>query len=144
MARPGSPTVLTAVGTVSRANPSEKGNTLSAIMSIVRRGALRLVLSLVAAGVLAGGFLVYRYITNDTSLAKAGDCVTDGGGDANKMKTTKCTDANAKYKVLGRVSGSATSATVETSCTRWPDTEAAMYSEGRSSGYVLCLQEIKR
>jgi hypothetical protein len=117
---------------------------LSAILSGLGRSALRLVLGLVVIGVLAGGFFIYKIVTHNADLAKAGDCLTSGNGDANKMKTVGCDKADAKYKVLGRVSGSATSATVDGSCTQWDQTEAAMYTTGGGSkGYVLCLQEIK-
>jgi hypothetical protein len=116
---------------------------LSSILAGLGRYVLRLVLGLVVVGVFAGGYYVYKYVTNNAELAKAGDCLTKANGNADKMKTVDCTKPDAAYKVLGRVSGGATSATVESSCTRWPDTDSIRYTTAGSNGYVLCLQTVK-
>jgi hypothetical protein len=81
------------------------------------------------AVVFAGGFLAYKYFTNDTDLAKVGDCVIDAA-DANDMKTVACGDATAKFKVVGRAEGSYTNATANAACEAYPTATDIVLAEG--------------
>jgi hypothetical protein len=113
-------------------------------MSSLGKQALRAVMGVVVAAAIAGGFLAYKYFTNDTDVAKVGDCVIDAP-DANDMKTVACGDATAKFKVVGRAEGSYTSSTANAACQAYPSATDIVLAEGarRQRGYVLCLEAIK-
>ena len=116
---------------------------MASILSLLGGKALRFVLALVGIGVLAGGFYVYKLVTGDTDVAKAGQCLTDNA-NANDIKTIDCSDGKAKWKILGRIDGS-NSGAVEVVCKDYPTAEAAINASGsRRQGYVLCLEAIKR
>jgi len=114
------------------------------VMSTVGKKVLRGLLSLLVMAVIAGGYFAYKYFSGDADLAKVGDCMV--GENDNDIKTVDCTDGKAKWKVVGRLDGGSNSASVEVDCKAYPTAEAVVYTTGgrRSSGYRLCLEEIKK
>ena len=102
-----------------------------------------LVVFLALCAVLAGAlwFATRSAATN----AKVGDCMHQTG--ANEVKIVKCDDANADFKVLGRVEGKEqieSTISVTSVCDQWKETTST-YWEGEQGkkGTVLCLQKLK-
>src|SRR5688500_15591739 len=58
----------------------------------------------VAAAVVFGGGLAYKYISGDITIAKAGDCV-NSFTVVDDAKVVDCTSADAAFKVVGVVEG---------------------------------------
>jgi hypothetical protein len=105
----------------------------------------RIVLSLVAVGVVAAIAFGARYVTGDPDTAAVGDCLS--GSSANEMKVVDCTDAGAQFKVLGKVEDkSQTEASVggERICQPYAGAERIFWKgEEGGKGYVLCLGPAK-
>ena len=118
---------------------------MSSFFSSLGQRALRAVLGIVGVAVLAGGYMAYKYFTNDTDLASVGDCITEASS-ADDMKTVDCAEATAKYKVVGRSDGSYTSSSASAVCNAYPSTTDVFLAEGagRQRGYVLCLEATKK
>ncbi|MEV4414426.1 hypothetical protein [Catellatospora sp. NPDC049609] len=94
-----------------------------------------------AAAVVFGGGLAYKYLSGDTEIAKAGDCITDAA-DADDMKVVGCDKPEAKYKVLGVLEDvSQTEADSDTGCGQWPATTDlfSIMEVGKTKGKFLCL-----
>lgn len=105
--------------------------------------------------VLAVGTYLFKVFTNDTELAKVGDCVTEAP-KAEDMKTIDCTDAKAAYKVLAVVDGTAGQAQAQDDshpCARFADATTSLWmgdvargaTEPKPSdmGKILCLAPAK-
>jgi hypothetical protein len=109
-----------------------------------RGGAGRLIVILVVAVVVIGGLIALGVFLNRdaASSAKVGDCVQQSGGD--DIKVVKCDDANADYKVVGRVENKTQVEASLSACDPFPDAESA-YWEGKpgEKGLVLCLAAVK-
>lgn len=118
---------------------------MSSFFSSLGQRALRTVMGLVGVAVLAGGYMAYKYFTNDTDLAGVGDCIT-AAASADDMKTVDCTDATANYKVVGRAEGSYTDSTASAVCNAYPSTTDVFLAQGagKQRGYVLCLEATKK
>ena len=104
-----------------------------------------IVVALIIAGV------VSSKLSDSTDNAKVGDCVKDVPSNStvkgDNMKTVKCTDPTAKYKVVGkvehvsRVSVSLGNSLGNSVCKAYP-TATGTYWRGKEDGmdgYVLCL-----
>lgn len=95
----------------------------------------------IVAVVVFGGGLAYKYLSGDTEIAKAGDCITDAA-NADDMKVVGCDSAEAKFKVLGVLEGvNSTQAESATGCGQWPDATSwfSIIEEGKTTGKFLCL-----
>ena len=106
----------------------------------MRRRIITIVVALVVIGALAA---VGAYLNRDAaSKAKVGDCVQQSG--SNDLKVVKCDDANADYKVVGRVDDKTQTEASLSACDPFPDAESA-YWEGEQGkkGLVLCLAPAK-
>jgi hypothetical protein len=106
----------------------------------MRRRIITIVVALVVIGGLAA---VGTYLNRDAaSKAKVGDCVQQQG--SNDLKVVKCDDANADYKVVGRVENKTQVEAGLSACDAFPDAESA-YWEGEQGkkGLVLCLAPAK-
>ncbi|MGI8330014.1 LppU/SCO3897 family protein [Actinomadura scrupuli] len=105
----------------------------------------RIVVAVVGLAVVAGvgyGWKVFK--GEDPDLAKVGDCMA--GTNADNLKVTKCTDAKATYKVVGKVEDKSESAfnTDRSICAPFKDADSAFWKgEKGSNGYVLCLAPTK-
>ena len=113
-----------------------------------------LVYGIILVVVLVGGY-PYKIFTNDTELAKVGDCVTEAV-NAEDMKTIGCTDSKAAYKVVAVVDGTAGRAQADDEshpCARFADATTSLWmgevSRGSSQpsagtmGKILCLAPTK-
>lgn len=103
---------------------------------------LRSVLGLV---VVFGALFAYKQFTGAPETASVGDCMV--GQSADALKTAKCDDAAAAWKVVGRLSDK-TEAEFDSNeeiCKAYPTAET-WYWEGDKGGkgYVLCLEPIKK
>jgi hypothetical protein len=77
--------------------------------------------------------------------AKVGDCLHQVG--LTSVETVKCDDANADFKVVGRVEGkyqAESTIGVTSVCDQWPEATTT-YWEGKQGqrGSVLCLSKLK-
>jgi hypothetical protein len=113
-----------------------------------------LVYGIVLVVVLVGGYL-YKVFTNDTDLAKVGDCVTEAV-KAEDMKTIGCTDAKAAYKVVAVVDGTAGQAQANDEthpCAKYADATTSLWMgevdrgakepSANDKGKILCLAPTK-
>jgi hypothetical protein len=104
-------------------------------LKVLRRKWLLIVIALVVIGGIAA---VSAYFNRDAaSKANVGDCVQQEG--SNDLKVVPCDDANADFKVVGRVEDKRQSDT-DSACDPFPDAQSA-YWEGETGkeGLVLCL-----
>lgn len=107
------------------------------------------ILKLIAVPLLiAVAFFVWRGM--GASAPEVGSCVKVelGSGDAvNDLSEIACTDAGANFKVVGVVKNVSESTfnadTALTTCAPFPTAAYGVW-EGRSNGYVLCLEELKK
>jgi hypothetical protein len=106
-----------------------------------RRIGLRIVLPIVVVIVVVVIGFVSRLLSHDPNTAKVGDCLS--GTSAENLKTVKCTDAKAQYKVVGKVNGKSQSdfnAGSADICKPFPSAESAFWKGERGGkGYILCL-----
>jgi hypothetical protein len=113
-----------------------------------------LVYGIILVVVLVGGYL-YKVFTNDTELAKVGDCVTEAV-KAEDMKTIDCADAKAAYKVVAVVDGTAGQAQADDEtnpCARFADAVTSLWMgevdrgasqpSANDTGKILCLASTK-
>jgi hypothetical protein len=92
------------------------------------------VLVLVAVGVT--GYMKYHQITTSPDKAKVNDCLS--GTTAKSVELVTCSDASAKWVVVGRaaINNVPTEDEQRIICANHPETES-MYMKAKS--YVLCL-----
>ncbi|WP_051943842.1 LppU/SCO3897 family protein [Streptacidiphilus rugosus] len=100
----------------------------------------RIVGGIIVFAVISGGYWAYDQMSGGADTAKVGDCVQNSGTDSSPdVSVVKCTDANAKYKVLKVVDG-----TDDSKCSGSGATMAYVQSGGRgTSDVVLCLTDNK-
>ncbi|GAB3139553.1 hypothetical protein GCM10027290_08930 [Micromonospora sonneratiae] len=105
----------------------------------------RIIGAVIVAVVIGVGGLAWKYFTGAPETASVGDCLA--GGSAEEMKTVKCDDATAEYKIVGKVENKTESEfrQSEDICSAFPTTESG-YWEGKKggTGYVLCLEPVKK
>jgi hypothetical protein len=125
--------------------PEKKGGVGKWIAAIV---GLIIVIAIVAV-VRFGLGEIMAFITDDTTKAKAGDCITESA-NANDMKIVDCGKPEAAFKVAGVVEDKA-QAEAKTSCEPFPTAESYLFQwEGSKEatdttvGRVLCLEPIQR
>jgi len=76
---------------------------------------------------------------DDSKSVKAGDCIQNTGSDSDpKIKQRDCTDSNATYKVLKKISGSSSP---QVACANVANTTAGFYETENGDSFVLCLGE---
>ncbi len=85
------------------------------------------------------GIVVSIFTKNDPDNANVGSCMT--GQTADTLKITDCTNSNANWTVVGKVTTKSEpdSATAGKDCDPWPAAQADFYKGDSSGGYVLCL-----
>ncbi len=107
--------------------PPKKKSRRPIVLSIV--GVVVLVLIIV-------GFIASR---SDPDNAKVGSCMA--GTTADTLKITDCTNTNATWTVVGKVTtkDEPTSDAAGTDCDPFPTATADFYKGDSSGGYVLCL-----
>jgi hypothetical protein len=74
---------------------------------------------------------------SDPEFADIGECVHVSGSSSNPdVSVVGCGDADADYKIIGKLTGS----TAYKKCERYPRFEAAYTEEYDSTKYTLCLE----
>lgn len=103
-----------------------------------RRGFSRLWVRLAILGVVVViGILVGVFNSDDSQTVKAGDCVQNTGSDNSPdLKQRSCSDSDATYKVLKKVTGTSDP---ESACADVRGTESGFYETENGSSFVLCL-----
>lgn len=113
-------------------------------MSDKRRGLITLGVLVVVIAVVA---VIAAYVRkSEAASAKVGDCMEQTG--TNSLKIIKCTDANAKYIVVGRVENKTQIDASIGACSDFDDKNVvSSYWEGKDGvdekGMVLCLADHK-
>ncbi|MFF2073210.1 hypothetical protein ACFVXG_00460 [Kitasatospora sp. NPDC058162] len=107
----------------------------------------RVVVTLIALGLLAGGTFLWKHMTGAASTAAPGDCVQQTGGTkegTQDFKVVDCTDSKASYRVLGKLDHRTEPSDASTSCDPWPATTAAFWEQTTRTGdgYILCLGDV--
>jgi hypothetical protein len=106
-----------------------------------RRPRTRLLISIGVVVVIVIIGIVGRILSNDPDKAAVGDCMS--GTTAENLKVVKCTDANAQYKVVGKVNGKSQTEFNTNSreiCGPFQGAESAFWKGERGGdGYILCL-----
>ncbi|GIF98512.1 LppU/SCO3897 family protein [Catellatospora citrea] len=101
----------------------------------------------IAAAVVFGGGLAYKYISGDITIAKAGDCVNDFA-NVDDAKVVDCASADAKNKVVGvieSVSEADFDAKQQTLCEAFPTWEQIVWvGKKGGSGDSWCLEPLKK
>jgi hypothetical protein len=128
--------------------PPPKKRSVGKIIMIVL-GALLLVCVLCVGGLFLFGKNLIDDFQNNPTTAQVGDCL--GGEDLDREGTTgtldvkkvDCADADATYKIVGRVPNkTVTDAQTDTSiCSAFADAEKSVWlgEEGETLGAVFCL-----
>jgi hypothetical protein len=110
-----------------------------------------LVKVLVPIVVLAVAGVGFWFLNRDAAVnAKVGDCfeesvATEQLTDASGTKTIACTEANAKFKVVGIVEGKTfDQMDVNADCGQWPTAAFGLWlGKTGEAGKVYCLEDIK-
>jgi hypothetical protein len=113
-----------------------------------KKGIGRIVVSVVVLAAIAAG--AWWFSRDNAVNAKVGDCfeesvATETLTDASGTTTIACTDAKAKFKVVGVVDGKTyAQMDVNTDCAQWPTAAFGLWlGETGKAGKVFCLEDIK-
>jgi hypothetical protein len=124
--------------------PARRGGPLKIILAIV--GALLLLCCIGGVVFAVRGADIFG---GNPGNAEAGDCLSGKSIDERSdrfqeadLEIVECTDADAKYKVVGRVDDKTQAEATDEVCRPFPDAEL-IYWQGRSGeeGTVLCLKK---
>ena len=107
----------------------------------------KLILNTVILFAVAGfiGFALYLWATTSPAAAKVGDCVSRTGAEG--VEVAGCGEANAEYKVVGRVEDKTETEAGISACTPFEkDGAEASFWQGEQGekGLVLCLAPNKK
>ncbi|HEY0697919.1 MAG TPA: hypothetical protein VGD43_08930 [Micromonospora sp.] len=108
----------------------------------------RIIGAVVVFAVISLGALAWKYISGDPDTAKVGDCLVAGDKEED-LTTTKCDDAKAQYKVVGKIDNKTeaefNASSVSNPCEAFPTAESAFWKgEKGGTGYILCLEPVKK